>query len=260
MSHLLRWDSADRELRAVADDATPPTIVDSWHVLDGRIRQLSLHRARFGAACSAWGAQVGTEDGLWRAVRDAMPAVGSWFPRIELIDTGGQSLVQLRVRAAPPLADSAVAWVPDLPDPRRHPQLKGPDLPALLELREHAGIHGASEAILCDEHGFVVEAATSNVLWWDGDTLCLPDRGMPALRGVTEQLIIAEAQRRGIALSYRRRTVAELLRSDLWLTNALHGIRPVTEWRTAHGQPAAAGSTVSQRARQWQSWLGSQRS
>lgn len=259
MNQLLRWDAEIQKLRLVVDDAAPATIVDSWHALDGRIRGLDRHRTRFASACAAWTVRVPAEDALWRAVRAAMPPVGSWFPRIELVDTGAQALIQLRVRPAPPLADSAVVWVADLPDPRTHPQLKGPDLPALLELREQAGQYGASEAILCDEQGAVIEAATSNVLWWDGETLCLPDRAMPALRGVTEQLVIAEAHRRGIPLSYQRRTAVELRHCEVWLTNALHGIRPVLSWRPGTGGLAATGWTVSQRARRWQEWLGAQR-
>jgi branched-subunit amino acid aminotransferase/4-amino-4-deoxychorismate lyase len=52
-------------------------------------------------------------------------------------------------------------------------------------------------------------------------------------------------------VGYRCRTVPELDGREVWLVNALHGIRPVTGW--TGGRPMSAGPAG--RVAQWRSWL-----
>ena len=248
---LWRWNDVAGTLVVAEEDGDPVTLADSWHVVDGRVRGFGLHRARFSRACQTWGEPRAADAGLWRSVVAALPARGAWFPRIELA-TGRRRDLRLRLRPAPEVRRTAAVWVPPFADRREHPGFKGPDLAGLLRLREQARRHGADEALLVTDDGVVTEAATSNVLWWDGARLCLPDPSLPALRGVTEALIVAEARRRGVPVRYCRRSPAQLVGHEVWLTNALHGIRVVSSW---DGQPATTG--VTPRAREWQRRLES---
>jgi branched-subunit amino acid aminotransferase/4-amino-4-deoxychorismate lyase len=123
---------------------------DSWLVVDGRIRAVERHWARFSAACGEHG--VGPEAlATFRArVERAVPAHGRWFPRIEIRADGELAVL---VRPAPSREPTVVAWVADVPDPRRSPRRKGPDLDRLAALRERAAAHGAGEAVLAERTG-----------------------------------------------------------------------------------------------------------
>jgi branched-subunit amino acid aminotransferase/4-amino-4-deoxychorismate lyase len=74
---------------------------------------------------------------------------------------------------------------------------------------------------------------------------------LPVLAGVTAGLVLERAQRRGVPVAHRERTVRELDGREVWLVNALHGIRPVTAWTGQ--QHMNAGPAV--RAAEWRAWL-----
>ncbi|MER5792385.1 aminotransferase class IV [Streptomyces sp. NPDC001980] len=234
-------------LRPVPDVDEPLLVADSWLVRDGRVRGLDRHRDRFVRSC-------GECDGppayrlleFWRAVTAALPRTGEWFPRVELTPHH----VRLRLRPAPPLGSTVEVWAAGQPDPRTVPRRKGPDLDVLARLRARAVEAGAQEAVLVGPSGVVLEAATTSVLWWEDDTLCLPPPRLPLLPGVTLALIQERAERTGIGVAHRERTLAELADREVWLVNALHGIRPVTRWV---GGPAGVGSAV--RVPEWRAWL-----
>ena len=109
-----------------------------------------------------------------------MPADGRWFPRIELRADGELAVL---VRPAPPREPTVVAWIADVPDPRRAPRRKGPDLDRLAALRERAAAHGAGEAVLADADGRLLEGAYTSLLWWEGETLCAVPDDAPILPG-----------------------------------------------------------------------------
>jgi branched-subunit amino acid aminotransferase/4-amino-4-deoxychorismate lyase len=138
----------------------------------------------------------------------------------------------------------------DTRDPRRVPRRKGPDLAVLAGLRAWASEQAAQEALLVSGTGLVLEAAHSSVLWWEGDRLCAPDPRLAILPGVTGDLIRERAAGLGIPVMFRRRPPAHLDGREVWLVNALHGIRPVTRWV---GAPVVAGPAV--RAPEWRAWL-----
>ncbi|MFJ4202572.1 aminotransferase class IV [Streptomyces sviceus] len=225
-------------------------VADSWLVRDGRVRGLERHRERFLRAC-------GEVDGpplrrlleFWRDLTDALPRTGEWFPRVELA-SGAQEL-RLLLRQAPPLGAGVRVWATGQSDPRGVPRRKGPDLGALARVRERACGEGAEEAVLVAPSGIVLEAATASVLWWEDDTLCLPPPRLPVLPGVTVALVLERAGREGVPVAHRERTVVGLDGREVWLVNALHGIRPVTGW--IGGPPLQAGP--AQRAPEWRTWL-----
>ncbi|MFK0157502.1 aminotransferase class IV [Streptomyces sp. NPDC090493] len=236
-------------LRPVEDPGPgePLLVADSWLVRDGRVRGLDRHRDRFVRSCGECGGPP--EYRLlefWRAMTAALPRAGAWFPRVELTPHH----VRLRLRPAPPLGTTVEVWATGQPDPRTVPRRKGPDLDALARLRARAAEAGAQEAVLVTPSGVVLEAATTSVLWWEDDTLCLPSPRLPVLPGVTLALIRERAEHTGIRTAHRERTLTELAAREVWLVNALHGIRPVTRWV---GGPTKAGTAT--RAPEWRKWL-----
>jgi branched-subunit amino acid aminotransferase/4-amino-4-deoxychorismate lyase len=202
-------------------------VADSWLVLDGSVRSLDRHIRRFTESCLEVGGVTPLElDRFWRETISALPRTGAWFPRVEL--AGDPPSLRLQIRPAPPRGEHVRVWVPDAPDHRRSPARKGPDLEALGRLRAEAERHDAQEALLRTADGIVVEAASSSVLWWEDDVLCAPPEEIPALPGTTAGLVLDLATARGIPIARGARRVDELAGREVWLLNALHGIRLVT--------------------------------
>ena len=220
---------------------------DSWLVEDGRARAVDRHWARFAATCREHGVEPERLAALGGEVRRALPATGRWFPRVELSAEGE---LGFHMRPAPPREPTVVAWIADVPDPRRAPRRKGPDLERLAGLRDRAAAHGAGEAVIADGEGRLIEGAFTSLLWWEDETLwAVPDEA-PILPGITRALLIELAGRRGTAVAQRRPAPHELAGRETWLVSALHGIRAVTRW--AGGGPQAGDAT---RAAAWQSQL-----
>jgi branched-subunit amino acid aminotransferase/4-amino-4-deoxychorismate lyase len=154
------------------------------------------------------------------------------------------------VRPAPPREPTVVAWIADVPDPRRAPRRKGPDLERLAALRERAAERGAGEAVLSDADGRLLEGAFTSLLWWEGETLCAVPDDAAILPGITRALLIELARKRDTPVAQRRPAPQELADHETWLVSALHGIRAVTRW--ADGGPPAGDA---RRAATWQALL-----
>jgi branched-subunit amino acid aminotransferase/4-amino-4-deoxychorismate lyase len=208
---------------------------DSWLVADGHVRAVDRHWARFSAACGEHGVAPEALATFRAGVERAVPAHGRWFPRIELREDGELAVL---VRPAPARKPTVVAWIADMPDPRRCPRLKGPDLDRLAALRERAAAHGAGEAVLVDADGRLLEGAFTSLLWWEGKTLCVVSDDAPILPGITRALLIELASERDTPVVQRRPAPEELAGRETWLVSALHGVRTVTRW--AGGTPAGA--------------------
>jgi len=238
-------------------------VADSFLVDDGRVRGLSLHRARFTASCAAHGIEAGA---FFDAVIAELPREGRWFPRLEVsagkgLATGAELVageasalgaeLGSRLRPAPEYGGPVAVLPYDRPDPRRQPRVKGPDLELLGALRDRAAASdGAGEVLLCGRAGEVLEGAYTSLLWWEDDVLCLPPADLPVLPSVTVSLLRGVAAERGVEVAERRRTIAELDGREAWLVNALHGIRPVRAWL---GPGPSAGAAVH--AAGWQRLL-----
>jgi branched-subunit amino acid aminotransferase/4-amino-4-deoxychorismate lyase len=214
---------------------------DSWLVVDGRARAVDRHWARFQAACGVDLAALREE------VERAIPESGRWFPRVELHDDGQ---LAFHVRPAPAREPTVAAWIADVPDPRRAPRHKGPDLERLAALRERAAAHGAGEAVLADGDGRLLEGAFTSLLWWEDETLCAVPEDAPILPGITRALLLGLARERATPVAQRRPAPQELGGRETWLVSALHGIRAVTRW--ADGGRAAGEAP---RAAAWQRLL-----
>ncbi|MGW0824550.1 aminotransferase class IV [Streptomyces sp. NPDC002845] len=245
---LLAW-SPGRGLTMDPGPGGRLLVADSWLLRDGRVRGFDRHRERFLRACGQCGAPpLRRLVEFWQDMTAALPRTGEWFPRVEL--AAGSLQLRLLLRHAPPLAPDVRVWAAGQLDPRTVPRRKGPDLDALARVRGRASRAQAEEAVLIAPSGLVIEAANSSLLWWEDDTLCLPSPRLPVLAGVTMGLIQGRARQTGITVAHRERRLVELDGREVWLVNALHGIRPVTAWT---GRPMTAGPAP--RAAQWRQWL-----
>lgn len=224
-------------------------VADSWLLRDGRVRGFDRHRERFLRSCGECGAPpLGQVVDFWQDMTRALPRTGEWFPRVEL--ASGSLELRLLLRPAPPLAADVRVWAAGQPDPRTVPRRKGPDLDALARVRRRASGADAEEAVLIAPSGLVLEAANSSLFWWEDDTLCLPPPRLPLL------MRRDHGPRPGAGRPHRRpdrppRTLPGRAGStEVWLVNALHGIRPVAAWT---GRPMAPGPAVH--APEWRKWL-----
>jgi branched-subunit amino acid aminotransferase/4-amino-4-deoxychorismate lyase len=234
---------------APATEGQPPAgglrVADSWLVVDGAARAEDAHWARFGASCDEWGVQTGD---FRRAVTDAVPVAGRWFPRVELTAAGD---LRLLVRAAPAPASGPLRVTVARPgDPRACPRRKGPDLDMLIALRARSG---ADELLLCDIDGRLREGALSSLLWWERAVLWTTP-AEHTLPGVTRALIAGLARRGGVEMRVRSPLPAQLAGREVWLTSALHGILVVGDWLSP---PQPAGR--AERAPEWQAALEAMR-
>jgi branched-subunit amino acid aminotransferase/4-amino-4-deoxychorismate lyase len=231
------WQSGDLVPREDCDVA-PATIevADSWLVDEGTARGLDLHRERFLTSIPR--SRSGELDAVafWDAAIAALPRTGTWFPRVELREQLGAPQLLFRLREAPTLQRSLVLTTHTGRDPRTQPTTKGPDLSAMIRLRTEAQTHGADETVIVSPEGWIVEGSTTSICWWRGSTLCIPDRSLARVDGVTMRSVLALATALGIEVSEERALPEELDELEVWALNALHGIRIVTAWQ---GGPAS---------------------
>jgi len=218
-------------------------VADSFLVVDGAVRGLDLHRDRFLGSCAAVGVDAAA---FWDQQIRRLPGFGRWFPRFELHDTG-QLAVQRR--PAPTTGGRVRVAVHEGPDPRTAPRTKGPDLDLLGELKA-AAPHRADEILLVDTDGTALEAAYSAIAWWEDETLCFPPSDRPLLPSVTATLLRHIAAAQGVPVAERPRTPADLQSHEVWLLNALHGIRPVQAWNDSPIDPLPNSAADT-----WQSHL-----
>lgn len=244
---LYAW-QPDTGLRRDRPDRATLLAADSWLVQEGTCRGLDLHRARFTGACADAGSYQSEVDGFWPDMLDLLPRTGNWFPRVELVRVPDGHRLRLRIRGAPPRAREITVWA-GRGDPRAVPRRKGPDLELLNTLSHEAAEAGAGEALLTTPSGLVLEGSRSCLLWWEGTTLCVPDARLRVLPSITGALIRHAAAEQGITVASRRRRLPDLAGREVWLANALHGIRAVTAWI---GSPITPGEAV--RAPSWQRW------
>ncbi len=192
-----------------------PLVIDSFLLVDGYVRALDRHEARFRAGCLAMG--LGDPDDFLTAVPAALPRTGAWFPRLE----ASPESFALRLRPAPARRSSTRLGVTRAT--LAYPRVKGPNLQLLSTLKQP----GCDDVLLVGEDGCVTEAATAALVMWDGDTLVSVDASR--LDSVTESVLLDAARGRGVAVDKRKLHLEDLRGHEVWTLNALHGITPVTD-------------------------------
>lgn len=207
-------------------------VADSWLVEDGRSLGATAHFNRF----SAWVRESSSISeaelsAFIQAVREKMPTTGKWFPRLELHSaTEAPNQLFLRLRPAPELATTITLWTYPEPDPRLNAHIKGPDLSLCQQMRRRATIHGADEAVILNEAGFIAEGALSALVWWRDDVLCAPGNDIVWLPSVTRDIVISVAQQMGKRIKFENAKPEDLVGLEVWALSSLHGIRVATDW------------------------------
>ncbi|MBC7724745.1 MAG: aminotransferase class IV [Burkholderiaceae bacterium] len=226
-------------------------VADSWLVDEGSVLALDLHRSRFLGAISGAGPRDDPA-AFWDAAVALLPRCGVWFPRVELrVAADGAPRLAYLSRPAPARTTSVRLATHHGPDPRTVPRTKGPDLTRLLAVRELAVDRGADEAVICSTDGFVIEGAYSSLVWWRGDSLCVPDAGLDRVDSVTAATLVTVATALGVEVLHEAVTPDGLDGLEVWALSALHGIRIVTAWVDG---PATA--ELPGRLHRWRNRLG----
>ena len=111
----------------------------------------------------------------------------------------------------------------------RRPFLKSLDYRPYLRAYEKAIRRGFTEAILINPRGIVMEGSRSNLFFFEDGVLLTPALCCGCLRGVTRQVILRLARKKGIkvreAVLHRERLKKF---NEAFLTNAVMGIMPLT--------------------------------
>lgn len=210
--------------------ADPLTVADSWLVSDGSVRALDKHLARFAGSITDPQTKSQLPE-FFKAVKQALPIAGDWFPRIEYREDQpiGERLF-LRLREAPERLEFCRLWTLDEPDPRSNPLVKGPDLSLCQKLRRMANLHGADEAVLLDRNGFIADGALSAIVWWQEDVLLAPDETTAWLPSITRELVFDLAHQAGFKTKLARAKPEDLAGAEIWSLSSLQGIRGVSSW------------------------------
>ena len=225
-------------------------VADSWSVVEGSVVALDRHLERFRRGLQVQSQRVPlTEDPekFLDAVLDVLPTQGEWFPRIEWVQRplGGEFRFHHRPR---PAVQSSVVVRDASMDPRTYPQVKGPDLARMNQLRAEASRLGAGEALLMDDSGQLSEGAYSSLaIWPQGRDEIWIVESPERIPSITESVVVDIARSEGIPVLRRSVLRGELDGAELWVMSALHGIRLATAW-----QEGPALSEVPGRRDAWQ--------
>ena len=154
----------------------------------------------------------GVPQGVVADPRDIEPTEIVWAaPYIFLADQ------EKRARGVRLMISATRAFSPDTLDPR----YKCLDRLASQLIRLEALEAGYDDAIWLDQHGYVAEAAASNVFMVKNDTIYTPAGGI--LRGITRETFIELAERAKIAVVEANITAFDLFAADEVFTTSTAG-------------------------------------
>ena len=232
LGDFYRLENAELKPLIVSGPEVQLKVADSWLVEDGAVRSLQAHFDRFANWVIAEDpSQQSLLAGFFAEVKRLTPREGRWFPRIEYHGEQEPSdRLHLRLRMAPEQVESLVLWQYPDPDPRQAPLVKGPDLSLCQQLRRHANMNGAGEAVITDSGGFVAEGALSALVWWRGNVLCSSDDQTAWLPSITRQDLFQLASQMGIEARVENIKPEDLVKFPIWALSSLNGIVPVTSW------------------------------
>ena len=232
LGDFYRLENAELKPLIVSGPEVQLKVADSWLVEDGAVRSLQAHFDRFANWVIAEDpSQQSLLAGFFAEVKRLTPREGRWFPRIEYHGEQEPSgRLHLRLRRAPEQVESLVLWQYPDADPRQAPLVKGPDLSLCQQLRRHANMNGAGEAVITDSGGFVAEGALSALVWWRGKVLCSSNDQTAWLPSITRQDLFQLASQMGIETRVENIKPEDLVKFPIWALSSLNGIVPVTSW------------------------------
>ncbi|BDU11047.1 hypothetical protein AINA4_09680 [Aurantimicrobium sp. INA4] len=220
----LRWNGTEL-VDITGAPEIPLYVADSFLLNDGKVVGFQRHLERFTTSAHRQGL-VRSVDAFLETVTSALPREGAWFPRIDLTERGE---LEVWIRPAPPLKDTIVLST-SVTDPRKEPAIKGPDIPALNEIRAHAQKQGAEDAVILDSLGRIVDGSTTCLVWVEGETVLMPPLEALRVDSVTVSVLRDILRGQGIEVEERWATPADIEGCELYALNALHGIRSALSW------------------------------
>ena len=140
-----------------------------------------------------------------------------------------------------------------LPAGEKLAQFKTANKLAQVLARAEADVAGADEALLLNTDGFVVEGASSNLFWVEGESICTPPLASGILAGVTRAVTVELCQQ--LALPFAEREItAEGLRgaSGTFVTLSSLG---VVGCSTLDGSPLARSPLIEKLQRAYDDLL-----
>jgi len=146
-------------------------------------------------------------------------------------DGGGGPTLAVHLRAlakAPAGAGARVVVAEGARGAPRSPTIKSISFQPLLLARRAALATGATEALLLDSGGCVIEGTCSNVFWVHQGILHTPALELGPLPGVTRRFVLRDAAEQGIGACEVRHELARLRAADeAFLTSAGIGVLPI---------------------------------
>ena len=96
---------------------------------------------------------------------------------------------------------------------------------------------GMDEGLMCDRAGHVIGGTRSNLFVVRGNTLLTPRLDDAGIHGIMRRIVIEHVSLIGMTAGEATLTLHEVISADeLWMTNALMGIRPVASLQSSLGQ------------------------
>ena len=121
------------------------------------------------------------------------------------------------------VADQRLGWQPMLAGLKTLNRLEQ------VLLKEELDTRGLAEAVVLDWQGNVVEVVTANLFWRKGEQIFTPDLQRAGVCGVMRAFAMQQLSNWQMAAQLVTSGLNSLLNADeVWITNALMGIVPVT--------------------------------
>lgn len=109
-----------------------------------------------------------------------------------------------------------------------------------------------AEGLVCDMEGYLVEGTMSNLFWLRNGELFTPDLTYCGIDGIIRQRLIERVRELKIKVSVGRYQPADLLDADeVFMTNSVIGLWPVTECVSAGLQQRWQIGTLSRQLSRW---------
>lgn len=224
-------------------------VADSWRSEGGRVAAFHYHAVRFADAVGRVSQTVFDWGAVWNALAEviAREPETSLFPRLSLEPAG----LVLAIRPCPPARTQTSLTVLDRVDPRRSPQIKGPDIARLAAAKAKAA---TDDVILGDSDGALLETSTGALVFWRDGGIVLSNRFERQLASVTLRQVYDRATALRIPVSFRALFPHELGEGPLWFVNAVHGVSPVREVIVRNEKAVIPGHPDVAQWRDW--WWG----
>lgn len=143
-----------------------------------------------------------------------------------------------------------------LPAGEKLAQFKTANKLAQVLARAEADAAGADEALLRNTEGFVVEGASSNLFWVEGETICTPSLVSGILAGVTRAVTVELCGQLGVPVAERAITPEELRKvAGVFVTLSSVG---VVECSELDGAPVSRSPLVSDLRRAYEALLAAE--